>query len=237
MLWVIVFMDMKKKQIELAGFIGKLLRDNFGKGPESVFTTISPPFIFVSIQNFISPVEEALLKQDELNTVQNTREILMQTLAGEIRAYMKIITGMEIEEFYYDWNLNNKSGAITAVTNGSLSGQQAAMSDYPHQEELHRKVVEISHEVQKVPEKIFSCRISDRVLLIIREGILVRIEKELIKQGYSKILKTTKRVLEKSYLHNNEVEQILGVKVEDIFVDWDFTRDKSVFALTLRPDQ
>jgi uncharacterized protein YbcI len=144
---------------------------------------------------------------------------------------------MEIEEFYYDWNLNNKSGAITAVTNGSLSGQHAAMSDYPHQEELHRKVIEISHEVQKVPEEIFSCRISDRVLLVIRKGILVRIEKELIRQGYSKILKTTKRVLEKSYLHNNEVEQILGVKVEDIFVDWDFTRDKSVFALTLRPDQ
>lgn len=229
-------MEIKKKQFELAGFIGKLLRDNFGKGPESVFVTISPPFIFVSIQNFISPVEEALLKQEELNTVQNTREILMQTLGGEIRAYMKIITGMEIQEFYYDWNLINKSGAIIAVTSQSLSEKPASLPDYPHKEELQQKVIEISHEVQKVPEGISSWRISDRILLVIREGILVRIEKELIKQGYSKILKTTKRVLEKTYLHNNEIEQILGVKVEDIFVDWDFSRDKSIFALTLTPE-
>ncbi|WP_456271067.1 hypothetical protein [Bacillus sp. AK031] len=38
-------MDLSKKEIELASYTGRLLREHFGKGPGSVFATIPVPFL------------------------------------------------------------------------------------------------------------------------------------------------------------------------------------------------
>ena len=52
----------KSQQTELASYIGKLLRDNFGKGPESVFVTIDQSVITIYLRNFISPTEKILIE-------------------------------------------------------------------------------------------------------------------------------------------------------------------------------
>lgn len=80
--------------------------------------------------------------------------------------------------------------------------------------------------------------INDRTILVIRNGILVRIEKELIRLGLEGNLKLAKRNLEKSYLHNiNHFQRILNTKIVDVFVDWDFQLDKSIFVFILNPSQ
>ncbi|WP_174735099.1 Na-translocating system protein MpsC family protein [Mesobacillus harenae] len=222
----------RKPEAEIASYIGKVLRDKFGKGPESVFVTISLPFISVYIRNFFSPIEQALMDQKEANTIQNTRALLMESLRVEIKAYIQVITGVEIKEFYYDWNIANKTGAFLAIAAQDKNSKNVAQK-FKGKDAVDLKIKDISQEVQKAPEHIESYRMNDRLMLVIREGILVKIEKELIRQGYEKILKTTKRILEKSYLHDNEFEKILNQKVTEIFVDWDFDLDKSAIWFIL----
>jgi uncharacterized protein YbcI len=49
------FLDKNEKQIQndIASHIGRLLRESFGKGPQSIYVNISSPFIVVYLRNFL----------------------------------------------------------------------------------------------------------------------------------------------------------------------------------------
>jgi uncharacterized protein YbcI len=225
-----------KQTGELSSYISKILRDYFGKGPESVHVSLGKTFIVVYIRNFLSPTEKVLMNQKQDASVQQTRDLVMQTLIPEIKAYIKIVTGMEIREFYYDWGLHNKSAMFTGICSDSTNTDYPIKEEFTGKEELINEMIHLSSESEKKPEEIYACQVNQRTILVIRNGILVRIEKQLIRQGMQEQLKLAKRTLEKGLLHNNNhFEGILNTKVIDIFVDWDFELDKSVIVLVTNP--
>jgi uncharacterized protein YbcI len=225
-----------KQTTELSSYIGKILRDNFGKGPESVHVSLGKTFIVFNIRNFLSPTEKVLMNQKQDESVQQTRDLVMQTLIPEIKAYIKIVTGMEIREFYYDWGLHNKSAMFTGICTDSTSVDYPIKEEFTGKAELINEMINLSSESEKKPDEIFAYQLNHRSILVIRNGILVRIEKQLIRQGMQEQLKLAKRTLEKGLLHNNNhFEGILNTRVIDIFVDWDFDLDKSVIVLVTNP--
>jgi uncharacterized protein YbcI len=224
------------KQQEVSSYIGKLLRDNFGKGPESVYVSLNNSIITMYLRNFISPMESVLMGRDEEKTVQQTRDMLMQSLVPEIKAYVKIVTGLEIQEFYYDWGLHNKSGIFVGICTETFKKEDFHTQSYIGKEMIHKEIINLSYHAQKTPEEVISTLINPRTLVIIRNGILVNIEKELIRLGHNEILTIAKRNLEKKLLHNNNhFDSILNTKVIDIFVDWDFKLDRSAIVFILNP--
>ena len=232
------FLEIKQVQTELAGFIGRTLRENFGKGPESVFVSYNHSVMTVYLRNFITPSESVLLGQQQEAMIQTTRDLLMQKLIPEFKAYIKILTSMEVNEFYYDWDLHNKSGLFVCIgsTSTEIEINNEKTCNYHGQESLHQEINRISLQAEKTPEEVVSYLLNERTLVVIRNGILVPIEKELIRLGNFEILRIAKRNLEKRLLHNSgNFESILQTKVNDIFVDWDFYRDKSVIVLILSP--
>jgi len=227
-----------KQTVELSSYISKILRDYFGKGPESVHVSLGKTFIIVYIRNFLSPTERVLMNQKQDESVQQTRDLVMQTLIPEIKAYIKIVTGMEIREFYYDWGLHNKSAMFTGICTDPTSIDYPINEEFTGKEDLINEIINLSSESEKKPEEIYACQLNPRSILVIRNGILVRIEKQLIRQGMQEQLKLAKRTLEKGLLHNNNhFEGILETNVIDIFVDWDFDLDKSVIVLVTNPSR
>jgi uncharacterized protein YbcI len=229
-------LENKQVHLELASYIGRTLRENFGKGPESVFVSYNQSILTVYLRNFLTPSENVLLAQDQEAIVQTTRDMLMQTLIPEFKAYIKILTGMEIKEFYYDWGLHNKSGVFIGISTSLTDPGEIINDSYEGKEQLHKEIKRISSQAQKEPEEVESYLLNQRTLVVLRQGILVSIERELIRLGSSETLKIAKRNLEKRLLHNsNHFESILHTKVNDIFVDWDFGLDKSAIVLILSP--
>jgi uncharacterized protein YbcI len=225
-----------KQTGELSSYISKILRDHFGKGPESVYVSLGKTFIIFYIRNFLSPTEKVLMNQKQEETVQQTRDLVMLTLIPEIKAYIKIVTGMEIREFYYDWGLHNKSAMFTGICTDTTGIDISIEEEFTGKTELINEIINLSSESEKKPEEIYACQLNQRSILVIRNGILVRIEKQLIRQGMREQLKLAKRTLEKGLLHNNNhFEVILNTRVIDIFVDWDFELDKSVIVLVTNP--
>lgn len=230
-------MSSNPQQTELASYIGKLLRDNFGKGPESVFVTIEKSVITVYLRNFMSPTERVLIEQDQEKIFQQTRDSLMKALIPEIKAYIKILTGIEIREFYYDWGIHNKSGIFVGISKNLDTENLWLTEEYEGKEKVHEEISNISQQVEKAPAEIYSCQLNPRTILVFRNDILVNIEKELIREGYQEILLVAKRNLEKTYLHNNNhFESILKATVIDIFVDWDFFKNKSAIVFIIKPN-
>jgi uncharacterized protein YbcI len=145
---------------------------------------------------------------------------------------------MEVNEFYYDWGLHNKSGLFACICSTSTERENVNDKTYKYhgKESLHQEINRISLQAEKTPEEVQSYLLNERTLVVIRNGILVPIEKELIRLGNFESLRLAKRNLEKRLLHNSgNFESILLTKVNDIFVDWDFYRDKSVIVLILSP--
>lgn len=223
-------------QNEIASHIGKMLRDAFGKGPQSIYVSIERPFIVIYLRNFLTPTEKILLNQGQLYAIQHTRDVVMSSLIPEIKAYLLLLTGMDSLEFYYDWELGNHSGVFV----GFQSDQAALSSDmqktYAGSEELHHEIELMSRRIQKKPDYIHSCMINKRTLLVVRTGNLIDLSKELIRLRDEEHLKQALNQLEKKYLRNNSyVEQVLNTKVVDVFVDWNFEQDRSVIVFILSP--
>ncbi|MCM3629040.1 DUF2294 domain-containing protein [Paenibacillus glycanilyticus] len=231
-------MDKNEKQIqnEIASHIGRLLREAFGKGPQSIFVNISRPFIVIYLRNFLSPTEKILLQQDQVNSVQHTRDLVMKSLIPEIKAYLLLLTNMNIREFYYDWGWDNHSGILVGMEPEMLDARQEEW--YAGKEELHREIDRISQLIQKKPDKTDSYMINDRTLLIVRTGILISLGKEMLRLGFEESLKLAERNLEKNYLfNNNQFQNIIKSQILEVFVDWDFHLDKSVIVFILNPNQ
>ncbi|WP_409304026.1 DUF2294 domain-containing protein [Peribacillus sp. SCS-155] len=227
-------MENSKSEKELASFIARTLRENFGRGPDSVFVSITPPFVTVYFTNFLSPMEKTLLQKRGVVFVQETRDFLMETLIEEMKAYIKVNVGMEIQEFYYDWNLDSRSGMFVGISETTRTAFEAS---YSNQDKIHNEISNFTAEIQKRPDKIFSYLINPRTILIIREGIFISIEKELIQLGFHEQLRISKRNLEKRVLHQHRenFEKYLHAQLTDILVDWDFDRDKSSILFIFKP--
>jgi len=222
----------------ISSYILKLLRDNFGKGPESVFVSIKNVFVTVYFRNFLSPIEQVLMEQNQQNIINHLRIKVFTSFIPEIKLYIEMITGNKIKEFYYDWSLNNKSGMFTCLCNNSFEDNDAYVENFYGKEGLETEIIKLSHYAQRAPDKISSYELNSRTILVVREGIMVRLEKELVRRGHQDILRAVKKEMEKTYLHNNiYLELILNKSIIDSFTAWDFQLDKSIFLFILNPDK
>ncbi|RSD25421.1 DUF2294 domain-containing protein [Mesobacillus subterraneus] len=228
-------MEVELLEKEISGYIGRLLRENFGRGPGNVFCTISRPFACIYITNFLSPMENTLISNQQSVYVQKTRDLMMETLEEEIKSYIETNTKDKIKEFYYDWNLDDKSGMFLFIFEND---RPYDFVPYTHQEHVEQETVQLSMEIQKAPEVLYSKLLNERTLIIVRHGILISLEKEFIQLGFQETLKIAKRNLEKKMIekHKQAYEAYLHAKITDYFIDWNFDQDKSYTLFILRPE-
>lgn len=227
-------MELSFLEKEISGYIGRLLRDNFGRGPGNVFCTISKPFVSIYITNFLSQMENALISNHQSVYVQKTRDLMMDTLEEEIKSYIELNTQDKIKEFYYDWNLDEKSGMLLYVFEND---QPYKFEPYKNKKLIEEETIQFSKEIQKAPEKTDSTLLNDRTMIIARHGILISLEKEFIQLGFQETLKIAKRNLEKRIIHDHKdsYEEYLNATITDYFVDWNFGQDKSYTLFILKP--
>lgn len=225
----------KSVESEISGYISTLLRQNFGKGPTSVYVTLSGPFMTIHFRGFIAPMEKILLNKNEDNRILETRDLLMHELASDIILQLYKIAGLEIDRIYADWNLQNETGMIWAVLSGDKGG---AATDWPkdvNKDEFHKALDLASDKAEKIPAKTTIYWLSDRTAAVVRDNILVPIEKELISNGFTEQLKLAKRPLEKRVIGEVNIPSSKNRMIEETFVDWDFKNDQGFFIFVLKP--
>ncbi|WLR48906.1 Na-translocating system protein MpsC family protein [Halobacillus litoralis] len=228
-------MEKRSIQSEMSSYIGKLLRDHFGKGPSSVFVSIEGKFLTIYLKDFLAPMERVLVGQKNDKKVEETRDLMMRELIPDIKATFRASAGIYVDNLYYDWSLTRQTGVLIGVITTDNPEDDEGLKSYEHKDAVHEEVEELSRKAEKTPASIRSFLLNERTLLIERNGILVAIEKEMIQAGYEQPLKISKRRLEKRLLNHASFETILGASVEDAFVDWDFNKDRSYMVLILKP--
>jgi len=228
-----VVYEVDQKNLDhISSYISKLLRKNFGKGPQSCQSTLSGKHLITYIRGFVSPMEEILLQQGQKKTVDQARALIMNHLLEEIKGVIQVSIDIEIKEYYHDWNFPNNSGIFMFVLNKEFP--IASLENNIDAEDLEKEVSRITTLVQKTPDQIHIYPLSPMVYLVERKGILIQIEKALFQKGFYQELRFTKDELEKEYFHRDgRFEHIFKRSVKDILIDWNFKDDKSLMAFIL----
>ncbi|GEN86047.1 Na-translocating system protein MpsC family protein [Oceanobacillus sp. FSL W8-0428] len=219
----------------ISSAIGKLFRDNFGKGPEAIFVSIAKPYITIYLRNFLAPMERILLKQENELKFQETRDLLMKELTPEIQSIISSQAGVQVDKIYYDWSTENRNGILFAELNSNLDETTGNYLSYPAKEQVHAEISRFTQKAQKSPRKLTSCMLNSRTLVSRREDIFVLIEQELIRSGFENQLRLSKRKLEKSLIDKKFLESVLHQEIQDVFVDWDFENDTGFVIFILKP--
>ena len=229
-------LPMHEKLMNLSSITSKMLRKNFGRGPDSCHAFANGPFLVFYIRGFLSPLETVLLENGNSDNVDISRTIVIKKLLMELKGILEIEFEVDVKSYFHDWNYPNNSGMITIEFESYLTKMEdTTISSFHESQPLINEIDRISILVQKKPEKTEAFFISPKVYLVKRDGILIQIEKALIDKGYEHTLLVTKDELEKLYLHRNgHFEDIFNRPVADIFVDWDFHADNSMICFVLK---
>lgn len=221
----------------ISSYTSKLLRQKFGRGPQSCHASLGGRFLALYIKGFLSPMEEVLLQQGQTDTVTASRQVIIDCVLSELKGMVQTTLQIDIENFYSDWNFQSNSGLIVAVLAAEEEGQaqtDAADSEFANRAAFKEEVQRISSLVQKTPERIETYRVTPKLLIVMRHGLLLMVEHALIQKGIGQTLRIAKGELEKKYFHHDgRFDEILGSRVVDFFVDWDFKRDDSLMCFVL----
>ncbi len=211
-------------------YVTKLLRNRFGKGPQSVKISMSKRSIVFQLRHFISPVEDFLLVHNEEETFRYTRELLMNAVLQDLSIFLQQELGLRVSDMYYDWDIQLTSGAIVALLEHDLNQR---MPDYEGKQTLEQELANILELIQKRPEHMDSWWVDPSILCVQRQGISKLIEMELIELGHEDMLKTAKRRLEKRMLSENmDIQNHLGKRHKELYLDWNFQKDNGIILYT-----
>jgi uncharacterized protein YbcI len=226
-------MPIQQKLLDMSSLVSKLLRKNFGRGPESCFAAVNYQYLVFTIRGFLSPMESILLENGNADNIEISRNIVMRNILNQLKGVLEVEFDQDVSSFYHDWNYPNNTGIIIAEFEKEIQVDQT--SPLLDSDSLQKEVDRISILVEKSPEKIEAFQISNKIHLVKRYGILVPIEKALIAKGYEQQLLVTKDELEKSYYHHDgRFESIFKQPVADIFVDWNLNDDNSMMCFILK---
>lgn len=217
----------KERTIEsmIGSYFSTLLRANFGKGPTSVFVARNGPYLAVHLRGFLGPMEKVLLKQNETKRIMEIRDLLLNELRPGIVLELWKIAGIEIQHIYADWNLQNETGLVIGVIKPDEEKKEMPWPKEIDYAAFEDEINKASAIAQKSPENTKLAWLNDRMVLVERSGILIQLEKELIRIGVIEELKMAKRPIERNMLDEPRLEAIIGRKIHEIYVDWNFEED------------
>lgn len=229
--------NMQEQLKHISSYTSKLFRQKFGRGPELCYASVGHRFLLIQIRGFLSPMEEVLFQHGEEHTIVRSRTIIVETILAELKGVITVTLGLEIDRCFHNWNFRNNTGILVVVFPESVSlGAEVPLEAITtDQDALLEELNRISAIVQKVPDFTAVYPINAKMLVVHRKGILIKIEKALIQNGFHQELRLTKDELEKSHFQrSSRIDQLLKRPVEDIFIDWNFQNDESIVCLMLK---
>ncbi|MDO3409328.1 Na-translocating system protein MpsC family protein [Saccharibacillus sp. CPCC 101409] len=209
--------------------VEELFANNFDKSPESIRVASTEKCLLIRVEGFLNSTVQSLIEERAHGALSSTRELIVGYMLSEFREYLKSDMGLSIAHFYYDWSDEDLSCLITVVMSESVYQEKDDI--YSGKEQVHKKVGQITHTVEKFPDAVHSFWIGEDFLVIVRNGLLIELEQALIENGHADALRVAKRKVEKThFIKEAHFDKILGRNMQGIYLDWTFELDRSVMV-------
>ncbi|WP_342421644.1 Na-translocating system protein MpsC family protein [Paenibacillus sp. FSL E2-0178] len=214
---------------KIKGIIIELFSKSFGESPKNVHVILDERCLVIRLERFMGEIIEELILTNDYDALRSTRELILDFLLPDFLNQLRNFSDLEFDSFYYDCDDNNLSGVITGLIKDN--NYQNNEDYYPGKEKIHLQICKITYEVEKVPDFTYSFWADKNTFVIVREGLLIEIEKYLIRLDGENALRTAKRTLEKTrFIEDAYTSAILNRRLAGIYLDWTFELDKSILV-------
>ncbi|CAM3633384.1 Na-translocating system protein MpsC family protein [Marinicrinis lubricantis] len=218
--------------IRLTSSLSKLLKQRFGKGPEKCFVTFYRNRLTVNIRNFVTSAEEVLIEHDQTSLALHFRSAVMDKVCKEFAQEACSVLGTSFDLYYNDWDYVMNSGIL--LMESKQAKEEAAEWGCPITGPLFEQIRQLSSEGYKVPDRMDLIQLNQNTYAVNCEGILLQIEKELLKRGHLDILQDRFLEMKKKYmLERKAFAKIFGRDIEGLFMTWDIHQDQSYIFFCL----
>ncbi|MGM7724034.1 Na-translocating system protein MpsC family protein [Metabacillus sp. Hm71] len=212
-------------------YISKVLKRNFGKGPATCFTTVIEDKMFIYLNQFITPAEEVLIKNDKAYLVNKTRSVIFETIFAEIRAEIHDVLGISYHHIHHDWNFQDNTGLIMLEASDSHNITRGTFN----KDSISNAIQKICSEKHKIPEKISAPKMSSPIVYIEYTGFMSQIEQILYKKGYEDLLFEWAMEVKNTFgLNKRLFESCIQNAIKDTFVIFNFEHDKCTLVFYLK---
>jgi uncharacterized protein YbcI len=179
---------LQQELLDLSSLTSKMLRRNFGRGPESCHAYINHRYLILYIRGFLTLMEAVLLENGRSDQIISSRRVVMDSVLAQLKGVIELKFQQEVRSFYQDWYYPNNTGWVTFEFESDITTPDETMEQFHENSLLIEEVERVSMLIQRKPEQITVYKISPKVYLMIRKGISVPVEKALILKGYQHTL-------------------------------------------------
>ncbi|MDF0728762.1 Na-translocating system protein MpsC family protein [Cytobacillus sp. S13-E01] len=216
--------------IYLSSTLSKLLKRKFGKGPETCYASLKDNMISIHIRHFITPAEEVLIENGEVNLAYHFRSSIMNAIFREFKREISHSIEIECKDIFHDWNYGINTGVILLILEDSIG----EMTTVTENETLLEVAKIVSLKIHKIPSSYKIINFNQNSYVISYKGIMLQIENVLYKKGQIELLRDRSEEIKLEYIKNlNLFEQALGRTIKELFFMSDFQNDKSYIVFIL----
>ncbi|OWR28880.1 hypothetical protein CDO73_16845 [Saccharibacillus sp. O23] len=208
-----------------------ICKTQFGKQPDSIEIRANDRCCLIFYRGLVDP-GDSRLPDDPDERYSHVYILLEQFIFPALTPKIEALSGRRVEYAFMDWKVENNTSMIAAF----LVPLDEPMPEdlYNGKAQLHSDIESITEKVQKTPVKIESFRLDDDILMIIRKGLLISLEKKLVKKGFNTQLRIAKRELELDrFIEGIPIRDLVGRDLETAYIDWSFKDDVSLLLLKL----
>ncbi|MED4015776.1 Na-translocating system protein MpsC family protein [Sutcliffiella cohnii] len=220
--------------LQLSSTMSKMLKKRFGKGPETCFAIIHSNRLIIYVRKFMTPAEEVLLSRGKKKLAIAFRSEVMEQVFAEYLDVASLATGINFDSYFSDWDFTSNSGLIIFEITHKLGWYDSIGNTY-EKEQIIQSIKNVSSRLHKYPSNMEVIKLSQNLLAIECNGVLLQVEDLLFDKGHLDILHERAIEIKRKYYNQKEyLEEQLGRQIGSIFIISDYIKDRKyiIFYLT-----
>ncbi|MDR4945701.1 Na-translocating system protein MpsC family protein [Neobacillus cucumis] len=211
--------------LSLSSSVSKIIKQGFGRGPETCYTVLRANRLYVYIRNFMTPAEEILTDRKEYNLMMKFRKSVIEAMSEEIVEEASELLNISFESLYQDWNYDSNSGILLLVNH---SFNPDVKIDESFERKLFRLCRIVGSKLHKTPDELRIVKYTQNICAIESKGVMLPLDYLLSEQGNIDLLFTHAREIKKGYFQHRELfEDMFNRTIEDLFIMWDYKKNIS----------
>jgi uncharacterized protein YbcI len=211
--------------VNLSSTFSKLLKRRFGKGPETCNAFLKGNRFYVYMRNFITPAEEVLVSDGQLELAVHFRSAVINAVAKEFIPEVSEIVGMNFDSFLHDWNYDKNTGIL--LFEHTYSSHEERI-DNSFGSSLFNLIEGVGSRYHKKPAILKIAKFTQNICVIESRDVLLPLERIVYGKGKVDLLFNQACEIKNGYWKNKEqLEGLFNRLIEDMFIMWDYKNNRN----------
>lgn len=177
------------------------------------------------MRNFITPAEEVLINQGQLDLAHNFRSAVINSVTQEFIPEVSITLGISFDHVFHDWNYDKNTGILLL---DYVQSNYEEKIDNSFQNSLFHLIDDVGSNYHKKPASLKVVKFTQNICAIESKEVLLPLEKFVYERGNIDLLLHQARNIKDGYWINQEkFERIFNRLIEDMFIMWDYKNNRN----------